>query len=165
MIQRIIRNKTIMAVLSIVAGIYLVIARRSALDLIVRMLGYGLIAAAVGYVLSYFFGKHRDMTQLGYAALAGVGGVLTMALARSIINIFPVLMGLLLLINGIGNLSQSWSNQHASIGEKILPALVALAGVLIIIHPGTIVNSVVIVAGITLIVNGLSDLSLIRRFW
>ena len=165
MIRRIIRNKTIMAALSIVAGIYLIIARRSALDLIVRMLGYGLFAAAAGYVLSYFFGRHRDGMQLGYALMAGAGGILVTVLARSIINIFPILMGLLLMINGIGNLSQSFSNSGASITEKILPALVALVGLLILIHPSTIVNSVVIVAGVTLIVNGLSDLSLIRRFW
>ena len=101
----------------------------------------------------------------GYALMAGAGGILVTVLARSIINIFPILMGLLLMINGIGNLSQSFSNSGASITEKILPALVALAGLLILIHPSTIVNSVVIVAGVTLIVNGLSDLSLIRRFW
>ena len=165
MIQKIIRNKTILAALSIVAGIYLIIARRSAVDLIVRMLGYGLIAAAIGYVISYFFGPHRDETQLGYALLAVVGGILLISLARSIVNIFPILMGLLLMINGIGNLSQSFSDPNAPLAEKILPGLVALAGLLILIHPGAIVNSVVIVAGVTLIVNGLSDLSLIRRFW
>ena len=165
MIQKIIRNKTILAALSIVAGIYLILARRSALDMIVRMLGYGLIAAAIGYVLSYFLGTHRDETQLGYAVLAGVGGILVITLARSIVNIFPMLMGLLLLLNGLGNLVQSFSNGGTSIADKVLPGLVALGGLLIMIHPGAIVNSVVILAGVALIVNGLADLNMIRRFW
>lgn len=165
MIRKIIRNKTILAVLSIVAGIFLIIARRSALDMVVRILGYGLIAAAVGYLLSYFFGPHKDETQLGYAVISGIGGILVIALASAIVNIFPVLIGLVLMINGLGNLMQSFSDPNSGIAGKILPALVAVAGLLVMIHPGAIVNSVVIVAGVTMIINGLSDLNMIRRFW
>lgn len=165
MIRRIIRNKTILAVLSVAAGIFLIIARRSALDLIVRILGYGLIAAAAGYVLSYFFGPDKDQTKLGYALISGIGGLLVVILAEAIVNVFPTVIGLGLLINAIGNLSQSFADPESGIGGKLLPCLVAVAGLLIMIHPGVLVNSVVIVAGVTLIINGLSDLNMIRRFW
>ena len=75
------------------------------------------------------------------------------------------MIGLVLIINAAANLSQSFSNPDAPITEKILPCLVAVAGLWILFHPGTIINTVVMIAGITLIVNGLTDLNLIRRFW
>ena len=165
MISRIIRNKTILAALSIIAGIFLIIARRSALDMIVRILGYGLIAAAVVYAASYFFDQAKDETKLGYAVLTAIVGILVVCLARTIINFFPRLLGLVLIINAAANLSQSFSNPDAPITEKIMPCLVAAAGLWILFHPGTVINTAMMIAGITLIVNGLTDLSLIRRFW
>ncbi|MBR0387707.1 MAG: DUF308 domain-containing protein, partial [Clostridia bacterium] len=43
--------------------------------------------------------------------------------------------------------------------------LTIVLGALILFHPGAIVNAVVMLAGIALILNGLSELDMIRRIW
>ena len=158
MIQRILRNKMILAIVSVVAGIFLILARGRVLVTLIRVLGYGLIGAAIAYFLLYFSGRNgKDEIALGYGVLAGAAGLLVVWLAPSIVNLFPVLMGLGLMISGITSLLGAGSGRN-----KIGPVVVIILGALILFHPGAILNAVVLCAGIALVVNGLSDLNLIR---
>ena len=165
MIQKLIRNKVLFAVVSIAMGLYMCFAGRGVLYNIVRIAGYVMLATAAGYVLMYFFGSHRDQVQLGYAALAAVAGLLIVWMAPGIVNLFPILAGLGLVVAGISNLMQASQGGGLPSSAKIGPILTIVLGVLILIHPGAIVNAVVMLAGIALILNGLSELNMIRKFW
>ena len=67
MIQKLIRNKTLFAVVSIAMGIYMCFAGRGVLYNIVRIAGYVMLATSVGYILMYFINSRQDQVQLGYA--------------------------------------------------------------------------------------------------
>ncbi len=165
MIRNIIRNKHILAVLSIIMGIYMCIAGRSVLYTIVRVAGYGLVGAAVVYAAMYFFGRNgREQVQLGYAVVSGIAGLLIVRLAPAIVNIFPILAGIGLILAGAGNLAQASGNGMPLV-TKAGPIVTLILGILILLHPGSIVNMVVTLAGIALILNGLSELDMIRRVW
>ena len=165
MIRNIIRNKTILAIASIVFGIFLMIARRSAVDLMIRVMGYGLLATAVAYCIAYFTSQTRDEVQLGYAVLALIGGLLVIWLAPAIVSIAPILAGILLIINGASDLFHAASGDSVPRRSAFASALIILLGLLILIRPGFISSAIVVVIGAAFVLNGLVDLDIIRRFW
>ena len=164
LLQKYFKNKAILAAASILLGIYMIIARRQALVNVVRIGGYALFAIAIVYVLAYFFGPSRDNGMLVYGCAALIGGLLVRGLASVIVNIFPIIAGILLIIAGVSNFIQSGSDVYPSY-SKIGPVLTIVLGALIVFHPGSIMNLVVLLAGIALVLNGLSELDLIRRLW
>ena len=164
MIRNLMRNKSISAIAGIVMGIYLIIARRSALYSLVRVIGYVLLAVGIAYAILYFFGSRRDQIQLGYAAAAVIGGLLVTWLAPTVVNLFPVLMGLCLMIAGISNLTAARDDVYPA-ASKIVPVLTIVLGAVILFHPGSTINLIVLLAGVALVLNGLSELDMIRRIW
>jgi len=164
MLRNYLRNKTVLAGVSIAVGIFLIIARKSAFDILCRIAGYALLAAAVAYVLLYFFGRNQNPVQLQYAGMAAVGGLLMIFLAPTLKYVFPILFGICLLIVGIGNLAAT-REDGLPMYSKVGPILTIILAILIIIRPGAVASIVVLLAGIGLVINGLSELSLIRRFW
>lgn len=165
MIQKLIRNKTLFAIVSIAMGIYMCFAGRGVLYNIVRVAGYVMLATAVGYALMYFINSRQDQVQLGYAGLAAVAGLLIVWLAPVIVNLFPMLAGLSLILVGLSNLLHAAGGAGMPVISKVGPILTIVMGAVILFHPGAIVNTVVILAGIALILNGLSELELIHRVW
>ena len=165
MIQKLIRNKTLFAIVSIAMGVYICFAGRGVLYNIVRVAGYVMLATAVGYALIYFFGPRRDQVQLGYAGLATAAGLMIVWMAPAIVNLFPMLAGLGLIVVGLTNLMHAAREEGMPAASKVGPVLTIVLGALILFHPGAIVNAVVMLAGIALILNGLSELDMIRRIW
>ncbi len=163
MLRDLMKNKAIMAAASILFGIYLIIARSSALYTVIRILGYGLLGTALVYLVYYFGDRERDRTSLMYAAAAGVAGLLIMMLAPSIVNFFPVLAGILLILSGVSDLLSL--RGHADGKAKILPVVLIILGLLVVTHPGAIAGAVVAIAGGAFILNGLTDLNIIRKLW
>ena len=160
MIEKLFKNKTIMAIASIVIGIFLIVRRGAVADDMIRIIGYILIGAGVLYALSYFVGKDRDSVNIGYAAAVGLVGLLLVLMARTIVNIFPILVGILLILNGISNYTQAGNG-----GNKAVAIAMVAIGVLVVIFSRTVVNTIVLFLGIALVLNGLADLNFIRKFW
>ena len=164
MMQQLIRNKTVMAAVSILTGIYLMIVRGRVTTQLFRIIGYALLLTAAVYLVLYFVRGDRDQVKLGYAGIAAVAGLLVQWLAPMILHLFPVLLGLALIIAGIGNLTGARSQGFPK-SSWIGPALTIVLGALILFHPGSVINTIVFLAGAALVLNGLSELDLIRRIW
>ena len=164
MIRQIIRNKTVLAAASIITGIYLMIARGSVVTNLVRMIGYAMFVIAAVYVVLYFLGKNREQVQLGYACGAAVLGLLVRWLAPTIVNLFPVALGIAIVLAGISNLTGARS-QGMPKAAWIGPILTIVLGAVILFHPGSVVSTVIFLAGAALVLNGLTELDLVRRVW
>ncbi len=168
MIQSLIRNKTVMAAISIITGIYLMIARRNATSTLVQMIGYALFAMAIAYLVLYFMerknGTQQDQVKLGYACGAAVLGLLVRLLAPLILNLFPVLLGIAIVIAGISNLKGA-KDLNSPKAAWIGPILTIVLGAVIAFHPGAVLSTVIFLAGVAMVINGLSELDLIRRIW
>ena len=165
MLQKLIRNKTIYAVASIVIGIVMIIKGGKMADDIVRIIGWLLIGTGAAYAVSYFTSSERDDVQLGYAILAAVCGILVVALAKTIVGLIPVLAGILLIVNGVMNMSKINGEADATTYSKGTAIAVIVLGVLVIIFGKTLINIAVLVMGICLVLNGLAELNVIHRFW
>ena len=164
MIRQFIRNKTVIAMISISTGIYLMIARKNATYTLIRMVGYALFVAAASYVVLYFVRGDHDQMKLQYAGGAAVLGLGVQLLAPAILHLLPVLLGLAIIVAGVSNLLGARS-QNLPKSAWAGPILTIVLGAVILFHPGSIISTVVFLAGVALVLNGLSELDLIRRVW
>ncbi len=165
MIQKLIKNKTIYAVASIVIGIFMIIRRGAAAKDVLHVIGWLLIGTAAVYLVSYFMGKDRDNVQLGYAAGAGIGGLLLVLLAGSIVHLAPILAGALLIVCGITNLTGVNTESDIPKYSRGTAIAIIVLGALVIVFGKALISLAVLLIGICLILNGLAELDIIRRFW
>ena len=151
------------ALAAMVIGIVMVVTRTDAMVLAVRiiaafLLASGLVSLFVGY-------RYR---QNGQAPLMGVNGAVD-AVVALLIFIFPhfvaglivYLIGFILLGSGIFQLvALSSANKVMKVGFMafVMPVLVLLAGAFLLARPAFLGTAVGLVAGIALIVYGVSEL-------
>ncbi len=163
--QKLLRHKTLFSVLSILLGIYLIFSGRSSLYTVIRVIGTALMAAGIAYLILYFIGSRKVQTNLYYAGMAFVTGLAVRWFAPALVNLFPVLAGIVLIVIGVANLTSVSGNSAFPAYSKIVPILIIVLGALILFHPGRVLDLVMAICGGALIVNGLSELDLIRRIW
>ena len=167
-VKQLLNSKLVPAVLSIVLGIIIVIARRSAVDLLVKIVGGIVIAAAIGFIVIYLTRPDKEAGNLKMvfisAAAAALIGILIIMFAESIVNIFPILMGLYLILNGLSHLTAGYTDPDNRIIAVILGVLVIALGLMIVVQPSFLVNMIMIFIGAAFIVNGVSDLLMEKKF-
>lgn len=162
-LKQLLRSKMVPAFMSIAVGIAVLIARKAALDVMVKIIGGLMIAGAVGFFGMYFFGPYRDSTGLLGGALSAVIGVLLIIYAPAVVDFFPTLMGIVLILNGLSNLTQAAVGGENRVLIGLLGILIIALGVLILVRPGPMANAIIIYIGISMIVNGLFDLILLYK--
>jgi len=162
------KNKLIPALLSIALGVVLIIARRSALDVMVKITG-GLIAAGgVAFILAWLF--RRDKME-GTAAPMLVGPALVMILiglamiffSNTVVDIFPIIMGIILILNGLSHLAAAGLYGEDRILIGLLGIITIVLGVLIVAQPDFVANALMVWIGAFFIVNGVFDLFVVKR--
>jgi len=163
MVKRLLRSKMVPAFLSVVLGIVLIIARRSALDLLVRVIGYMLLIGAAAFVGMYLFGPHRDPAQIMEAILALIVGFIFVTRSRSVVNFFPIIMGIALILNALSNLTEAMAYPENRMFSGFMSLLVLIFGILILTHPGAMANALVPYVGIFYQNNGILDLIMLHR--
>lgn len=167
-VKQLLNSKLVPAVLSMILGIVIVIARRSAVDLLVKIVGGIVIAAAIGFILVYLTRPDKDAGNLTMvlvsAGAAALIGILIITFAESIVNIFPILMGVYLILNGLSHLTAGYADPENRTVAVILGVLVIALGLLIVVQPSFLVNTIMIFIGAAFIVNGVSDLLMEKKF-
>ena len=167
-VKQLLNSKLVPAVLSILLGIIIVIARRSAVDLLVKIIGGLVIAAAIGFIVVYMTRPDKEAGNLKMvlvsAGAAVLIGILIMIFAESIVNIFPILMGVYLILNGLSHLTAGWADPGNRTIAVIMGVLVIALGAMIVLQPGFLVNTIMIFIGAAFIVNGVSDLLMEKKF-
>ena len=86
-IRTLMKGKLIPAILSIVLGIVLIIARRAALDVLVKIVGILIAVAGVAFIVAYFVrGDSNAKLQLtvGPAAVAVIFGIVLFFCASAV---------------------------------------------------------------------------------
>ena len=164
-IKRLHRTKLVPAFMSIAFGIALIIARRAAMDVMVKIAAGMLIVCGVGCVLMYFVAPVKESMQLTVGALIAVIGILGWAYTETIIDFFPILTGITLILNGLSNLAPLGTPEgDAGKGVIVVFSMLMIAGGLFIaFHPASAENMLIIYIGVSYIVNGVFDLILLHR--
>lgn len=161
--RKIIRNQLVSAIVSIIFGIVLIAYRGNAVATIIRILGYLLFVGAVVYIIAYFVGKDgiRNPSQLASGILCALFGIICVATPGWLVSLFPVVLGIVLIISSIFNLSVLLSSPfHTGIGglSLVLSILTLIFGILAIVDPWGTANILILFIGLTYLINGIGDL-------
>jgi uncharacterized membrane protein HdeD (DUF308 family) len=158
------QNKAVVAVASIVFGLVLVVQQAAALDSLVSICGYLLLASAAVYAILYATGSEKRRSYVVIAVILGLIGLFIVVNPRAIVNIFPTLVGIILLVNGIVNYLHAYAvvrpAGHSWTAPMVLSIAVAILGLVMILAPGLIMDVLVLFMGIALLVNGAVDLAM-----
>lgn len=164
MVVRLMRGKIVPAVLSIVMGAALILARRAALEVIVKIFGIMIVAGGLGFIALYLFGPAgRDATALIAGIAAAAIGLLMFFYADVVDDFFLTLLGIVLILNGVSNIAGAGVNKEDRVLSAVFGVLVVVLGVLVLLHPGVMEDGLLIYAGIFFVVNGVADLFLLHR--
>ncbi len=166
-VKQLLRGKLVPAVLSIVLGIVIIIARRAAVDLLVKIIGGLVIFSGFAFFAMYLTRKNKEAGNLQMVLACGgltvLIGILLISFAENIVDMFPTLMGIFLILNGLSHLTAAYASPGNRILISIIGVLVIALGVLIVLQPGFIVNMTMVFIGASFILNGAMDLLMIRR--
>lgn len=164
---RLLRKKIVPAVLSVIMGIVIVIARRAALDFMVKIIGGMTILGGLAFLAIYFARADREPGALRLtvfmAAVAALIGVLLIIYAGNVVDFFPVMMGFFLILNGLSNLAESYMDHDNRLLSVLIGAASIIFGVLIVMRPGWIADAVMIWLGVFFVFNGIFDLALLHK--
>lgn len=165
--RELLKNKAIAAVLSVALGIVIIIARRAALDLLVRIIGGLVITGGIALIaINLIRSDNRSgnmTTILVMGGLAVLAGIILISCAEGIVDFFPTLMGIFLILNGLSHLAVAGTDPENRILATIMGIIIIVLGVLIVMHPGFIANATMIFIGSAFIVNGLFDLFMVKQ--
>lgn len=162
--EKYLKNKTIMSVAGIVIGLILMIWRGQFVEQMIRVSGYVLLVAAAVYLVMYFRDNRQNEAQMGYAVMAAGAGLLMILLSRTLLRIFPVIAGVVMIVSSAATLMRTYRDSNVPLYAKLLSALVILIGILIVLHPGRIADTIVFCVGAAFVVNGISGLITSRQF-
>lgn len=163
-------NAVITAVILLVFGAVLLIWPAMSMRVLCTFLGTGLAAGGFFRVLDYIF--HRDGSLYFQGSL--VLGVVLMALGvwivlkpESILLLVPVIVGVIVILNGITDIRQCIELYRAGYERwwavLLVGILTVFLGALLVWNPFTAVNTLVRVIGVLLIYNGISNLWILQK--
>ncbi len=163
-------NYTASALVCVVVGLVLLIWPGTTTQIVCMILGLALLIYGAVQVFLYLASKERNMISQGMMLLGvvvAVIGVWILIKPEMIIMAVPVIVGILIAIHGIHNISQAITlkkNQYDGWWIACLMGILTVAlGAVLIYNPFSVVNTVVRLIGIFLIYDGLSDMWIISR--
>lgn len=166
-VRQLMKGKMVPAVVSIVMGIVIILARRAALDLLVKIVGGLVIAGAIGLVIVYLKKEPKVEGEMKYvllfAAVGTLAGILLITLAGNVVDIFPMLIGIYLILNGLSHLGAAYADQENRAFIAMMGVLVLIMGIMIVCRPGFLVDMILVFIGAAMIVNGIMDLLVVRK--
>lgn len=162
-IKQLHRAKLVPAITSLLFGIALIIARRGAMDVAIKIGAVMLGLAGVACIMMFLSGKVRETPQMVIGCLLLLGGVLAWIYSGVLVDIFPILTGIGLILNGLSNLA-AVKAENAGAGLVLLFSILMVAGgVMIIVYSRAMEDPLLIWLGVGYILNGLMDLILMYR--
>ena len=161
------KNKLAPALLSIALGIIIIVARRAALDLLVKIIGGLVITCGVAFAASYLTGHGNagisPQMVIAPCATAVLIGIVLIIFAENVVDFFPTMMGIFLILNGLSHLTEASVDGENRIIVGAMGIVVIIFGLLIVMRPGFVANALMVFIGAFFIINGLFDLFMVKK--
>lgn len=164
------RSSTMVALATIVLGLVLVVWPDRSVSLMCALLGGALLIFGLLYILGWFAGKRKAgspaVMVIPGVVLAGLG-VWLMTSSEMVVALIQYVFGAVLLFHGVLDLQGAISlvgRRYARWWlDLVLAALTLGLGAVILINPFGTFAALVMLIGVSLIYDGVSDLLLIGR--
>ena len=125
----------------------------------------GLIMIVLGVILVLYSGQAmatilRITLKLFVYAIEAMAGLIVLINPKFILDIYPIAMGIIIAVDGLGNLFQALSMKKQE-GKPwkamlLLSVITILLGIMIICNPFSMLNVLTIVIGVVLVYDGLT---------
>ena len=162
--KKILKSTLITSLVLIALGIYMVLSPSTAISTIIKVIGIAIIVAGAVTVLLYVANKDdsRSFTTLATGIILVIAGIVFLVKPGSLEKIFPTVVGVLIIVNGILNLIASLKAKKAGssawIVGLILSVITRALGIVILSQPLFLMSQIVRIVGIVLIITGVSSL-------
>lgn len=163
-------DATLSAILCIVLGVVLVIWPRIVGNVFCYVVGGALLISGIAYMVTYF--KQRENTSLFQVdfllgLVFSVLGVWIILRPDMVISLIPILFGIVILLHGFANIQQALNLKkagYAKWGAALAVAIITVAfGGVLLFQPLMAADAAIMLLGIGLIFDGVSDLWMISR--
>ena len=166
------KNIVISAVLCIVLGIVLVVWPDMSMQIACAAIGGVLLVGGVVRLVEYFVLRDGSMyaqINLIMGIVLAVVGVWIVLKPDKVLAIIPIIIGIVIVLHGLNNLQQAITLCKEKYDKwwvaLILGLLTVGFGVLLICRPFAALDTVVMLIGIFLIYDGLSDIWIVSRIY
>lgn len=158
------------AILSIIFGIVLLLYPQMTTNAICYALGVVLVICAVFHIFLYF--KFKNKNHLGtlnllVAIITGVLGIWVISNPKTVIQMIPIIFGVILIIEGIVDIKQSFELKNLFYENWWIAIMLALINMgfaaLIVMEPFQNAKAIAIINGISFIYNGISCIWILLR--
>ena len=156
-------------ILLIALGIFMMIWPRASLRVVCILIGVILIILGAARLLQHFSPKYEDESR--YSLLIGiiqlVLGIALIAASGFFITIFPVLAGIVMLYGCIMMFMKAYNLRDikgsAYYSSLIFAIVILIVGIIMIINPVGTISFIVRMAGLGLVIEGISMVLLMRK--
>lgn len=160
-------KSAVSAALMIIAGLFLVIKPGETLDLVIKAAGIALIAVGAVGILQFAIAKDkegRSVLRLIISVIELIGGIVFLVNPQAIVSVYYVFAGIVILLNGISNLSIALDMRKLGLrswGAALLLSVIAIAvGIIVILNPFGAAEAVTRFIGISVIYEGIVSIAL-----
>ena len=165
-------NAVVSSLLCVLLGLVLVIWPGMSIQIVCAAIGVVLILTGIMKIIEYFAvkdGSLYEQTNLIMGIIFTVVGVWIAVKPDKVLAIIPIIVGIVIVLHGVRNLQQAVKLCKDQYDKwwiaLILGLLTAGFGVLLICKPFAALDTVVMLIGIFLIYDGLSNIWIISRVY
>ncbi|MBQ8935798.1 MAG: DUF308 domain-containing protein [Oscillospiraceae bacterium] len=163
------KQTAVAAVITILLGLLLIILQSWTLAALLSFFGWTMIV--IGAVAVLFVVVNRDVSlDFGLVAMGIVqllAGLWVVRHPHGTIKLLAAAIGILVLIHALRDLQYAFDAYRANAQNwwvaAVTGGITLLLGVLILVRPFSLINKMMIFAGVCLIIDGISDLVVVRR--
>ena len=168
LLRRIRVNFVLTAVLTLILGILLISSPGTAMRTVFLLVGWTLVISGAASLLTAIFSKGQPVGQgdlvLGLIQLAT--GLVVLMRPGFLMSLAGIVVGFVLLIHGIHDIQHARESKALGYDWKLSMGVgiaAVVMGVIVMINPFSTIETLLRIAGIFLLVDGLADLVMVWR--
>ena len=172
LLKKIKTNVVISALVCVILGLVLVIRPGMSMRIVCTAVGVVLIVAGITRMIDYFAARDGSMysqINLVFGIILTVVGVWIVVKPNTVLAIIPIFVGIVIVLHGINNIKQAmelWRDKYDMWWVAGIMGLLTVGfGVLLICRPFAAIDTVVMLIGICLIYDGLSNIWIVSRVY
>lgn len=172
LLKKIKTNVVVSSLLCVILGLVLVFRPGLSIRIVCTAVGVVLIVTGVMRIIEYFALRDGSMyaqVNLIFGIVLAVVGIWITMQPDKVLAIIPIIVGIVIVIHGLHNLKQAMELLRDKYDKwwiaLIMGVLTVGFGVLLVCRPFTAIDTVVMMIGIFLIYDGLSNIWIVSRIY
>ena len=158
----------ITALVFIALGLLLILRPNLARGLLAYAVGGALAVYGLFNILSFLFAKDRTLSfELVIGVITAAVGIFILASPGTVLNIIQIVLGLAIIIDSLLGIKRAFTLRELGLGSwgaiLSLSILTSILGILFVMHQDLFGSALMVVIGIILLYQGVSDLITVIR--